>query len=185
MPRTQRVLRDRIRAHRKAAATRRAAITRILRTTRRPHSLTSHLINLAGADPLTARMFKESSCDAAIKRLGLTPVAKVRKRRTITGRHVIVAAPVRNKQTGKIEIGQKNVRRRGTGRSRRRQGTTTITVHHWTVDQAAAILGNTNPRKVEYKQLKADALDAYAVITANAAVTPRRLPRHRKWSKRR
>lgn len=155
------------------------------RSASRPRALVTHLIRLSGVDPITASMFKDSSCDAASKRLGLKPVAKVRKRKTVTGRHVIVAAPVRNKKTGEIEIGQKSVRRRGNGRSRRRAGTTTITVHHWTVEQVAAILDNTKPRKVEYKQLKADALDTYDAITASTSATLRRLPRNRRWSKRR
>lgn len=150
--------------------------------TSRPRSLVTHLTRLSGVDAVTARMFKESSCDAAIKRLGIKPVVKVRSRKTVTGRHVIVAAPVLNKKTGEIEISQKSVRRRGKS-SRRHEGT--IRVYRWTLDQAIAVLGNTNPRKVEYKQLKADALDTYAPIAAYQSATLQRLPRGRRWSQRR
>jgi hypothetical protein len=141
------------------------------RNTSRPRSLVAHLIHLTGADPITARMFATASGDPAIKRLRIRPAVTARTKKTVTKRHTI--APVLNKKTGEVE--KKNVRRR--------KG---VKVRRWTLDQAAQIIAEMKPRKNEYKDMKAAALDAIKAVEEAASAPPLRvLPRHRRWSKRR
>jgi len=130
----------------------------------RPRSLVTQVIRLSGADPVDVRMFLNSSGRAAIKRLGIRPVAKGRTKTTITGRHIILAP-------------EPGVRKH----VRRRKG---VPVHRWTLSQAALIVSEANPRKVEYKQIKENALGGVQAIV-EATRPLRRLPRHRRWSNRR
>lgn len=142
-------------------------------TLKRPRSLVSHVKHLAGVDPLTARMFIDASGKAALKRLGIKPAVKARTRTTARhGRHLEITLV--DKDTG--EKVTRHVRRR------RRQ---VVTVGRYTIDQAAAVLADTKPRKNEYKQLREDALRAVAATTDPSARRMRMLPRHTKWSKHR
>lgn len=138
------------------------------RITDRPRSLVTHLIRLTGASPGEARLFANSSGRAAIKRLGIKPAVKTRTKTTVTGRHTLAA--LTDKTTGESTV--KHVRRK--------KG---VPVHRWTLDQAALILIDMKPRKAEYKQMQADAFDALGSIK-RAAAPLRRLPRHRKRSRR-
>jgi len=141
--------------------------------TDRPRSLVSHVMHLAGADPLTARMFIDASGKAALKRLAVKPAVKARTRTTAKhGRHVTVK--LTDKITGE-EI-TKNVRRR------RKQ---TVDVYRYSFQQIAAVLADMKPRKAEYKELRDAALATVAARTVRSGLKARRLPRQRQWSKRR
>lgn len=130
----------------------------------RPRSLVTHIIHLTGANPVDARLFANSSGRAAIKRLKIKPVIKARTRTTVTGRHLIVATGMGTK---------KNVRRR--------KG---VPVHRWTLGQAIEIINEMKPRKTEYKEIQQAAILA-GLDATSPLPTLRRLPRHRRWSKRR
>lgn len=137
--------------------------------THRPRSLVTHLIRLTGADPVDARLFANSSGRAAIKRLAIKPAVKTRTRTTVTSRHTIAA--VADKRTG--EIIKKHVRRR--------KG---VPVHRWTLAQALDVINEMKPRKAAYKEMQEAAVIAGLEACRTQPVL-RRLPRHRKWSKRR
>lgn len=134
--------------------------------TDRPRSLVSHLIHLAGADPVTARKLIDSSGKAAIKRLGVRPAMKARTKTTVAGRHVVIV----DKTTGE------------TIRARRRRS---LPVYRYTFPQAAAVIADMNPRKNEYKALREAAMRTVAAEVVASTLRVRRLPRHKKWSKRR
>jgi hypothetical protein len=136
----------------------------------RPRSLVSHLVHLTGADAKLVRMFVDSSVDSTRKRLGIQPAVKLRTRTTVHGRHRVISLV--DKTSG--EKRTMRVRPRKPGR-----------VYRYTLDQAATILAQTRPRKEEYKALKERALAAVVEKTTPSPLNMRRLPRHRKWSKRR
>lgn len=157
----------------------------------RARSLVSHIKHLAGVEPLMARQFIDGSCDAARERLGIRPAGVKRSRRTTReGRHIVIK--VGDKTTGEADAPQL-VRRRNlrTGRhtfvqvtdkaaSKRARRRKPIRVYQWTADQVGKILKEAKPRKKEYKAIKAAAL---AALEGKPKV--HRLPRHKKWSKRR
>lgn len=138
----------------------------ISHTTDRPRSLVSHLIHLSGTDPVTARKFIDASGKAALARLGIRPAVKARTRTTVHGRHRVISLV--DRASG--EKRTKHVRPRKPGH-----------VYRYTLDQVAAVLTDMKPRKAEYKELRETAL----ATLATPPVTLRRLPRHKKWSKRR
>lgn len=138
------------------------------RLTDRPRSFVSHLIHLADADPAVARKFIEASGYTAIKRLGIRPALKASTRTTVAGRHIELS--VIDKETG-----EKTIRH-----ARRRKP---LKVHRYTRDQVAVVLADMKPRKAEYKVLRETALTTLA--STEGTVRLRRLPRHKKWSKRR
>lgn len=139
--------------------------------TRRPRALVTHFIHLTGADPITARMFMDSSRTAK-ERLGIKPVSKRNRTRTTArlGRHDVVK--LIDKATG--ETITKHVRRRRPVRP-----------YHYTRDQVIALIAEMKPRKAEYKALKEAALIRAAQEEKTKGLRMRHLPRHRRWSKRR
>lgn len=144
----------------------------IAHLTDRPRSLVSHVMHLAGADPVTARMFIDASGKAALKRLAVKPAVKARTKTTAKhGRHEVVTLRV-DKTTG--EKVTKNVRRRRA-----------VPVYRYSFQQIAAVLADMKPRKAEYKELRDAALATVAARTAESGLKARRLPRQKKWSKRR
>lgn len=161
----------------------------------RPRSLVSHVMNLAGADPVTARMFIDGSGKAALKRLGVKPAVKARTKTTSRDkRHIVIklgagstdeSAPQlvrrRNFRTGRhtfVQVTDKAVARR----ARRRRS---VPVHRYSFQQVAAVLADMKPRKAEYKELRDAALATVAAKTDRSGLKARRLPRQKKWSKRR
>lgn len=136
-------------------------------TLNRPRSLVSHLVHLAGADPVTARKLIDSSGKAALKRLGVKPIVKARTKTTSRdGRHVTLV----DKETGEKR------------RARRRKS---VPVYRYSFPQAAAVIADMNPRKNEYKALQEVALANISATFKGARRSMRMLPRHNRWSKRR
>jgi hypothetical protein len=141
-------------------------------TTDRPRSFVTHVMRLSGVDAPTARDFIDGSCDTARKRLKLRP-AKVHRTKMTSRekRHQIVK--LRDAITGAPV--ERSVRRR--------KG---LRVYHYTLDQIIQVVREAKPRKAEYKAIKAAVLAAAeAAEQETKGLNMRRLPRHKKWSKRR